>query len=79
MGVRPGVGPLGEPALAVEKPKIGLSHAMSLLSARRFGQGTKKLRKSLAGCSVGCNTLACHGLRLRGKAARRARDAEIRW
>jgi hypothetical protein len=63
MGVWPEAGPQSEPVLAVERPEIGLSHAMSLLSTQRFGQGTKNLGKSLVGTSAGCNTLACHGLR----------------
>jgi hypothetical protein len=78
MGVWPEAGPQSEPVLAVERPEIGLSHAMSLLSTQRFGQGTKNLGKSLVGTSAGCNTLACHGLRRHLMTPMGARNAEIR-
>ena len=68
MGVWPEAGPQSEPVLAVERPKIGLSHAMSLLSTQRFGQGTKNLGNSSVRHSTERNALTRHWLRRRKKA-----------
>ena len=78
MGVWPEASPQSEPVLAVERPKIGLSHAMSLLSTQRFGQGTKNSRNSFAIQTFERNALAYHQLQLSKMAEWRVRDAGIR-